>query len=240
MDGRHVLRLDARTLPLRLGVCIAVLVLVHVVAMTLYAEGTLSRWFGEGVRRWHVGIFDLDTEAGFGTWFSAVLLLLVGRLLLHRARSLRGAGDGWATWWFVLGIGFHLLSLDEVVGLHEYLNTALGQTPWTDVGAPLVGLVALAYVPWFWRQPPHFQVATLLGAALYLGGAVGIEHATDWYADHGLLGTTEYSLWVGLEEAMEMAGPVVFLHGLLVLMAGEGRDGVVLETQVRDPVASGG
>lgn len=234
MDGRYVCNLNVRTFPLKLGIVIAVLVIVHVAAMTIYFEEIPEDRFGFDLHYWQVSIFDLDEEESFGTWFSAVLLLLVGRVLLHQWRWLKREGDRWAPWWLVLGIGFHYLSLDEVVGLHEYMNTSMPDVPWTAIGAPVAGVVLVAFIPWLWKQPGFFQLAAMVGAALYLGGAVGIEHATEWYADEDLINTTDYHLWIALEEGMEMLGPVVFLRGLLALMAGGFKGKVPLGLQPQD------
>ena len=233
MGGRYVCNLNVRTFPLKLGIVAAVLVIVHITAMTLYWGEILDR-YGYHLHWSQVSILDLDTEPAFGTWFSAVLLLLVGRLLLHHWRWLKREGDRWAPWWLVLAIGFHFLSIDEVAGMHEWLNTAMHDTVWTSVAAPIVGLVVLAYLPWLCKQPAFFQLSTMIGAAIYIGGAVGIERWTDWYAEHNLLDTTDYYLWIALEEGMEMLGPIIFLRGLLALMAGGFKGKVALGLEPQD------
>ena len=87
-----------------------------------------------GLKYWHLSVFDLDAEESFGTWYSAVLLLIAGQLLLAETLRRRTGSDRWWLAWAVLAAGFHLLSIDEVVGLHEWVNTALGDTPWTLFG----------------------------------------------------------------------------------------------------------
>ena len=67
-----------------------------------------------GFSYWHLAIFDLDEEESFGTWFSSGILFMAAALLLHQARVLRAQGEDWSRWWLVLGIGFCVLSIDEV------------------------------------------------------------------------------------------------------------------------------
>ena len=67
-------------------------------------------------------LFDLDEEESFGTWFSAGLLFLVAGVALLCGRRARSVGQP-SIAWALLGAGFLILSIDEVVGLHETANT---------------------------------------------------------------------------------------------------------------------
>ena len=62
----------------------------HVIVMNLYFRGVIGR--GDWV---HVMFFDLDEEGGLGTWFSTVILLYAGRLLLRQACAVKDDGDRW-------------------------------------------------------------------------------------------------------------------------------------------------
>ena len=54
---------------------------------------------------------------------------------------------------------------------------------------------------------------------------------TDWYEERELLDTLAYNLWNAVEEGLEMAGVVLFIHALLGYMGrGQGaRVDVVVE-----------
>ena len=224
-----VWRLNARTLPLKLALTAALLVILHIGAMTIYFEGVLESQ-GFDLHYWQIDKLDLDNEDGFGTWFAAILLLLCGGLLRRRWRQVRAAGEPWAAWWLVLAVGFVFLSMDEVVGFHEYTQSTLkslygGHMRWTHAGIPVAVLVGLLFVPFLSKgMPRRTALWFVVGGALYLGGAVVVEKGTDWYADEGLINTTEYHLWIALEEGLEMVGPIVFLRALLVLMVAQARD----------------
>ncbi len=55
----------------------------------------------------------------------------------------------------------------------------------------------------------------MLGGILYLGGAIGVERATEVYTTKAELNSLPYHLWNGLEEGLEMAGILVFLGALV-------------------------
>ena len=195
-----------------LALVAAGLAIAHVIVMFLHYRGFI------GYDDWvHVAFFDLDEEESFGTWFSAVLLLYAGRLLLRQARSADAQGDPHHRAWLVLAIGFHFLSIDEVVGMHEYVNTVVESTRWTTFAAVLVAFLGLAYLPLLRALPSRIRFLFILAAVIYVGGAVGVERATDWYDAHDLLDTLAYNLWTAVEETMEMTGAIVFIYALLLL-----------------------
>ena len=195
-----------------LALITAGLAAAHVIVMVFYFREFI------GYDDWiHVAFFDLDEEESFGTWFSAVILLYAGRLLLQRSRAARADADPWYRSWLVLAIGFHFLSIDEVVGMHEYVNTVVENTRWTTFGAAIVVVLGLAYLPFLRALPSRIRVLFIVAAVIYVGGAVGVERATDWYDVHRLLDTLAYNLWTAVEETMEMAGVIVFIYALLLI-----------------------
>ena len=230
MKTPTIYRLRPGRVALHLGLIAGVLAVVHIVAMQIIFNdklGLADRW---GLEYWHLSIFDLDEEASFGTWFTVVILLIAGRLLLARARVLRAEADPWHLWWLILGIGFHILSLDEVVGMHELLNTIMEDTPWTVVGFWILGIVGLSYLPFLWQYRWRAAGLFLLAGAIYAGGAVGVEHFTG--AD---VNSLHYNMWTTLEEGMEMAGAIVFIYALLDYMPGERNDTLQLELSAAEP-----
>jgi len=192
----------------RLALVTALLSAAHVVAITAYFGGYVDCSY------WQVSIFDLDAEQSLGTWFSAVLLLLAGRLLVEEHSRSRDAGCAQQRGWALLAVGFHLLSLDEVAGLHESLNTALETTSWTLFGAAGAALLLLVFAPFLGRLDGRTRAVFLVAGLIYLGGAIGVERSTDFYADTDQLHSLAYNLWNTLEETLEMAGVVLFIHAL--------------------------
>jgi hypothetical protein len=205
----------------------AILLAAHVMIMVINYRLVEVPWLIQQ-------LFDLDEEQSFGTWFSVVILLFSGFLLLIHAREQRAAGNRWHSRWTLLGYGFLLLSLDELVGLHETLNTAMAKDlSWVVPGAGAAALVGSAFIP-FLRGLPGRTALLFLGAgALYLAGALGVESATEPMEYLGLLDTLAYNLTTALEEALEMAGVILFLHALLAHLAFP-LEAVTVDLQVRN------
>ncbi len=199
--------LSTKGTTLKLTMCIVVLSLLHTIVMVVHYQFAEIPWL---IR----SLFDLDEEQSFGTWFSIVLLLFAGGLLLLHAKDLRESGGPMPFAWQFLGLGFCFLSLDEMVGLHESLNTAT-DISWAVPGAVVAIGVGLAYLKFLTHLPKQIMFCFVAAGLLYVGGSVGVEYATEVYASEDELDTLEYNLTTVLEEAMEMSGVVLFIHGLL-------------------------
>jgi hypothetical protein len=205
----------AERVALALVAVMALLVVVHILAMQANfnpAWGLKERF---GFHYWQLAFFDLDEEESFGTWFSSGILMASALLLVHHARVLRGRGEAWSAWWLVLGIGFCVLSMDEVAGMHEYMNTMMEDTPWTVVGFPIFVVVALAYLPFLWQHRWRTGLLFMLAGAVYGGGAVGVEHFTD-----SEVNSLHYNMWTALEEGMEMLGVIILIYTILDHISG--------------------
>ena len=220
-----VTRYSATTLPFKLALVVCALVFAHIATMFYYHDIAIEKFADDPDRlRWYmVEMFDLDTESSFGTYYSSMALLFIGRLLWHHAKVVKGRGEIWCWWWFVLAVGFHWLSIDEIIAGHEVLNEHKDQSRdpgeervrWTVDGLWVAMLVGAAFLPFLWSLRWRLMIFSMVGGLIYLGGALGVEQATDKYQDWGMLDTTEYLMFVALEEGMEMIGPIIFLAGLM-------------------------
>lgn len=202
--------LQAERVAFKLIAILAVLLAVHIIAMQANFNPALGLKERFGFHYWQLAFFDLDEEESFGTWFNSGLLFISAVLLIQQARILRAQGQAWHRWWLILGIGFCALSMDEIAGMHEWLNSMLGDTPWTVIGAPIFGIVALAYLPFLWHHRWRTGLLFLLAGGLYGGGAVGVEHFTD-----SEVNSLHYNMWTALEEGMEMLGVIVLIYTVL-------------------------
>jgi hypothetical protein len=95
-----------------------------------------------------------------------VILLFAARLLLLQARRLRKAKLPRHRAWRILGLGFCFLSLDEVVGLHETLNTVTDFS-WTLPGAAVAAIVEFIYIP-FLIISRHAHASFLFSAVPFM------------------------------------------------------------------------
>lgn len=214
MDAVLAANISARRVAGGLLVIAGALTLAHIVTVVAWYEDLLP------IDNWlFYSFFDLDEEESLGTWFSALILFLAGQLSWLQSRFAASRPDGKRAWWLLLAIGFHLLSLDEVAGFHEFVNTLVEGTHWTTFGA-LIGLAAgLAYLPFLWGLPGRTRYLFIAAGGIFLGGAVGVEWGTIWYEDNDLLDTLPYNLWNALEEGMEMTGVILFIFALLEYIA---------------------
>jgi hypothetical protein len=159
------------------------LVLLHVVGppMPLWESRTGDEEY----------LWDLSAEGNLPTWYSSVKLAVLALLLLafawvSRSRSSR------ATWILgFVGAAFLVLSMDELIGIHERLapevedlvgergGSALDVTgPWMLVAAPLFlgGLALAAYLGRdLLRDRRRISLLYLLGAVTFVLSFAGLE-----------------------------------------------------------------
>lgn len=163
-------------------------------------------------------LFDLDSENNLPTWFSAALLMLAAAVTWLRACV---EGEPRVTHWTVLAVGFAVLSVDEVAGMHETFNTAVDFT-WAIPGGLLVLAVGVYFVPFLLALPRATARRFVLAGALYVAGAVGMEFIGNYLALAGEEDTLRYDLAAFVEEGLELYGVLLFLKALLDSMrAGE-------------------
>jgi len=206
--------------PARTAAWLAAVMLLLIVCHLLALQANFNEDLGIkrtlGFEYWQIAIFDLDEEESFGTWFSSMLLLFAAILFFDRAGAARARSDRCHYWWWLLGVGFCLMSVDEVVGLHELINTLFDESVWKSLSRAIVAAVAVGYLPFLWRY--RWRTSLLFGAAglLFVGGALGVEQYSG--DDVNSLG---YNMLTGLEEGMEMAGVIVAIYTLLELIAAD-------------------
>lgn len=186
---------------------VAALVGMHVLLTMVHFQVIELPWY---LRQ----IFDVDEEDSFPTWYSAFALLLAAVVLWIQARRQHTAASPWRWHWFGLALGFLVLSIDEIAGMHETLNSVIEQS-WAVPGAIVVALVGGIYLTFLVQLDRRTAVWFALAGALYVGGAVGVEYYTEPYLKNDALNTLAYNLWTAVEEGMEMSGVLLFLSALL-------------------------
>lgn len=159
--------------------------------------------------RWEVPwlvlqLFELDEENNLPTWFSSFLLLNCAFVLWSHSQ---GEGVTNHLYWRLLALGFLLLSMDEVAGLHETFHTAIDDN-WTIYGAVLVVIAGLAFTPFLMSLERSIAVWFLISGAVYLAGALGVE----WLSRDMDVEDFNYTLAVATEEGLEMLGAWLFLR----------------------------
>lgn len=174
--------------------------------------------------------FQFDCGNSIEIWYSAALLLGAAALLAVIARLERRAGRRHVGLWGLLSVGFVCLSLDETIKLHKILifplcrgvvGASLPCSFWVVPG----GLFVLVLAAVCWRLLASLDRSTrrrfLGAAAVYLTGALGVEILSGLYANWYGIESVRYVLASTLEEALEMAGMILFLYALLEYVAQE-------------------
>jgi len=216
MNVRLNFNLDASRTGRFLVSVMLVLLAAHVLAMQANFNEDLGLKEALGFEYWQVAIFDLDEEESFGTWFSAAILLFASLLFFYQARLRRGLFDRIHYWWFVLGLGFCLMSVDEVVGMHELINTIYDESVWAGLSLALVAAAFLGFIPFLRRYRWQTSGLFIFAGILFTGGAVGVEQLSG--SD---LNSLQYNMLTGLEEGLEMSGVILAIYTVLQLMAVE-------------------
>jgi hypothetical protein len=208
--------LDARRTVRFLVSVMLVLLAAHVLAMQASFNDDLGLKEALGFEYWQVAIFDLDEEESFGTWFSAANLLFASLLFFKQSDVCRSSADRMHYWWFALGLGFCLMSVDEVVGMHELINTIFDESVWAGLSLALVAAAFLGFIPFLWRYRWQTSGLFIFAGILFTGGAVGVEQlsGTD-------VNSLEYNMLTGLEEGLEMSGVILAIYTVLQLMGAE-------------------
>lgn len=175
--------------------------------------------FGKTSTRW----LDMNAEASVATWFNVGLLQLVVGLAVVAAVAAGTRRDRLA--WASLATAVALLSIDEMISVHETLPALLGMSTGTLVThewllpGVAIALVALAALTVLLRPLPRPALLGLLVALVVYGaGAVGVELLSGMAVrglpiDHP--GRLLMPVWEWIEESLEMVGCILALATLL-------------------------
>lgn len=170
-------------------------------------------------------MLDLDGEANLPTWYSSMqLLLTAGLLAIFTFQQMeKGKRQSWSL--LLLPLIFIFLSLDEVVGIHEWLGMASDvflpggsrvntQLAYTGIWMFLLGipfgvimLILLANLKKYFREQPAVGKKLLVGLAVFIGAACGVEIFSNFVPHTSKL----YVVEVFTEELGEMLGETILV-----------------------------
>lgn len=191
--------------------------------VVLYHNGVLNGQLGTGLYK----LFYVDRERNIPSFFNMVLLLICAVLnvytfLLHKHGHFSGRH-----YWLLLALAFFFLSFDESVSIHESLTLILpaygigGSGAFTFAWIIPYGIAAIALFVAFFRfllaLPLQTRRGFMIAGGVFVMGAIGIEMvAASLYEMNG--GKTEnlnFALLSTIEETLEMAGLILFIHYIL-------------------------
>lgn len=174
-----------------------------------------------------LNMFYVGAERNIPTAFSS-MILIIASVLLFVITILKWKKPKSFYWiWFILSFGFFYLAMDEAMILHE---TILGQREGVILGRQFSGFLRHAWIiPFLFTIPflillfykflMHLDNRTrnlfLVSAALFVGGAIGIESIGGYIKDTIGVDNWWYYIEVATEESFEMAGVITFIYSLL-------------------------
>lgn len=212
---------------LALGLCSLMLTLANPLSKLVESAIAWERHRGLAEIAWR---FDFDFRNSIEIWFSSATLLVAAVLYAVVALAKRQNGGTHVFHWALLATGFVYLSLDETIKLHKVVILPLCRRAieyglpfysWVVPGGLLVLGLALVYRTLLLELDRRIRRLILASAAVYLGGALGVETlsglCSSWYGIDSL----RYVLASTVEEALEMAGIVLFIYTLLVYLEQE-------------------
>ncbi len=194
----------------RLTLCAVILLIAHIVLTVMHYGFVDLPWL---LRE----LFDVDEEESIPTWFSSMLLLVTSLTLFLVAALCKQSKDRNAKYWVGLGAGFAFMSADEIAGFHETLNTVI-QISWAVPGLVVALIIGGMYLKFLSSLPSATAVRFMMSGAIFVGGAVGVELATEPYLYNDALDTMAYNLWTPVEEGMEIGGVILFLASIFDYM----------------------
>lgn len=217
--------------------------ILTVLALTLAGLGARFIryvWGDEGLLLHLLRLFDVGAEASIATWYSSFALLLSSALLAVIAALNRRRGDRYTAHWIVLSVIFLLLSMDEVVHMHEvaggeevrsFVHDLTGLTPggftyffWVVPGAAFALVVLITYLRFLIDLPGATRRLFLVAGALFVLGALGMEmlsarvvsvYGTENWDSVGGIPKIIVGVQTSIEELFEMMGIVIFIHALV-------------------------
>jgi hypothetical protein len=172
-----------------------------------------SRPFGAETQR----LLGSGGEMTVGAWFNSVELVLVAGLLASVAVR---TGDVWVRrGWLLLAGTFAVLSADEIVALHEVVDYRLGlelgplrgMLVWAALAVTGLVVLAVLTLPVLRQLPVPTLAGLAVAAALYLGGALGLDYLGAEIAVALGRDSTAYRVTSAGEELLEGVGLAVLV-----------------------------
>ena len=211
-------------------IVVAVLTVLSLISNLLWLQGSS---LAKGLRL----LLSVDQEMSLPTWWSSATLAGLGVLTWFVGQGRESESRIERLAWAMLAFGFVFLSIDEFCMLHERIG---GLVPvdglfkharWIILWLPLGGMVG-SFVLWkLWRTSKQTVIGLILGAAVFLSGAVGVEllntvmrRQAEYQADAQALDATQtaksqdktgkrnlpYVAGTAVEELLEMLGVVIW------------------------------
>ncbi|MCA9972863.1 MAG: hypothetical protein KC425_21750 [Anaerolineales bacterium] len=219
--------LTPRLVALILTAVIVVLLGAHFVGLLLIFRFDIHNGFG------FIPMTQLNAERNVPTFFCAGLMAFAGLLfgLIGYARKDMGRDK---YYWGALGLLMLFFAVDELIMIHERLNEPMKRLlqlegyywfVWVVPYVVLALILFFAFFGFFKNLPARTRNLLILGAVVFVAGAIGIEVLSGVYLELAVKAHTfnevYYEIASGFEEIFEMAGLVIVVYALLAFITTE-------------------
>lgn len=171
--------------------------------------------------------FDLAQENNIPTFFSGALLLTVSvvNMLIYLLLKRSAIKKNFKIKWFLLGIIFFYLSLDECLAMHERINSlrtilptnknGIFMYPWIIPYSFFFILSVLFFRKFVLSLPLKIKKLFTLSCFIYAGSAIGFEVAEGFVVNLYGVGNWYDVIFYSFEEMGEMLGVIIFIYAQL-------------------------
>lgn len=190
--------------------------------LTMHAALWLYHHQIDEVSWYFLQLFDVNEEHNLPTWFSGFNLLVATLLLWILRQEKRRLDDSQKRRWSILFFGFCYLSIDEIAGMHETVNSIV-EPSWAWGGLIIAVVVGLYFIPFLRSLPRHTLIQFVVAGGVFVGGAVIMELLGEPLDGDSLA----YAMSTLVEEGMEMFGIILFTKALLEYLLGGKESGTL-------------
>lgn len=220
---------------------------IVILLVTLSIWGQHMRFFGVADIRgaWHEFLIDqminnfyLDYEGNVPTYINALLLFIPALLLAGIGAWKNAMREPFRLHWSGLSFIFFILSVDEMASFHEKLikpmravfgSEGVFYFAWIIPGMIAVALFGLTYLFFFLRLDKKYKLLFFFSLAVYLGGVIGGEMVSGYYAANLGLKSYKYAIVASLEESIEMFGCSLIIYSLLEYIKDKLKEGMTIQ-----------
>lgn len=209
------------TRPIRPGLILAVAGSIYGVLLAFGLAGAFLTHSADDVVIQRAAEVVLFEESNLPMLFN-FSLLLANKIAFAIVAAFAFGGRGrWRWHWLSLAALFLLLAYDEAAQLHEKLSPLLedhvgGGTgalgfAWVVPGMAAVTVVGVTLISFLLSLPRRTAMLFALAAAIFVGGALGVESLEAAHVGRQGWNTLTFSLLTVVEESLEMIGLITLL-----------------------------
>ena len=196
-------------------------------SLNVAGQYALETFGKKQLHAWHllsaINQFDLGHGYNIPDWYQSSTLLLCALLFAAIALHKQRTHESFVIRWWLLALLFLAVSIDEATEAHEVIAnllqgmlnaSGLNNFTWEIPVAVCAFLLLLSYARFLATLPRKTCFWLLVGGAIYLSGALGLEAAGTWYLTESGERDFTLALLSTAEEFLEMLGVVIFIYTL--------------------------